>query len=145
MSDSPVVRLTRVLSTNHGTFGVLRAPGWNALSIECPWRDNRRSISCIPNGQYRVAQTYSPRFKRATYQVMHVPDRSGVRIHSGNLAGDRLRGLITHFNGCIGLGVRQGVLSGQRAVLTSGPTVATFESLMGHRDFDLVIDGVAGG
>ena len=136
-----IVRLQRLINSNHGTFGVLRGPGWNALSIECPWLENIRTFSCIPNGKYRVSFTYSPKFKRKMYQVLDVPERSGIRFHAGNLAGDRTKGLMSHFSGCIGLGIRQGVLSGQRAVLTSMPAILTFESLMRREDFDLIIEG----
>lgn len=135
------VRLQRLFTSQHGMFGVWRAPGWSALSIECPWLENIRNVSCIPAGKYRVAMSYSLKFKRRMYEVLDVPERSGIRLHSGNLGGDRTKGLITHFSGCIGLGVRQGVLSGQRAVLISAPTVSTFESLMQHKDFDLIIEG----
>jgi len=136
-----IVRLQRLISGSHGTFGVLRAPGWTALSIECPWINNIRNVSCIPDGQYRVVMSYSPKFRRRMYEILDVPGRSGIRLHGGNLAGDRTKGLITHFSGCIGLGIRQGVLSNQRAVLISQATVSTFESLMQHKDFDLIIEG----
>jgi len=85
--------------------------------------------------------SYSPKFRRRMYEILDVPGRSGIRLHGGNLAGDRTKGLITHFSGCIGLGIRQGVLSNQRAVLISQATVSTFESLMQHKDFDLIIEG----
>ena len=39
----------------------------------------------------------SNRFKRMMWEVLDVPDRAGIRIHSGNYAGDRL----SDSEGCI--------------------------------------------
>jgi hypothetical protein len=64
--------------------------------LELEWKDNAPQVSCIPPGEYRLAWTLSNRFKRHTWQVMDVPGRSGVRIHSGNFAGAKL----TDSEGC---------------------------------------------
>ncbi len=135
-----VAVLQRLQESNHGTFGVLRTPlGFKALSIELPWRENRSNISCIPPGEYKMIWTYSPTFKRMMYIALGTSPRSGIRLHPGNLAGDVLQGLRSHFKGCIGLGARTGVLSGQRAVLTSAPVVAAFQNHMEMKPFKLVI------
>ncbi len=58
--------------------------------LELEWRDNAPQVSCIPPGEYQLKWTLSNRFKRHTWQIMDVPDRSGIRIHSGNYAGAKL-------------------------------------------------------
>ena len=133
-------RLERVKSDVMGTFGRLSTSlGWHAISIEMPWLDNARMVSCIPTGEYLVEWVESPKFRRPTYLVRDVPDRDGIRIHPGNLAGDITRGLISHFNGCIGLGMRLGVLARQRAVMTSAPAVLSFEDHMCRESFILTV------
>lgn len=71
-------------------------------SIELPWRDNAKEVSCIPEGLYPLRWTRSKRFSDLRkkdvwmWEIQDVADRSGVRIHSGNYAGVDL----THSEGC---------------------------------------------
>lgn len=51
---------------------------------------------CIPTGEYSVEITYSPTFKRLM-PLVNVPDRSGIRFHTGNDVHDTI--------GCILVGM----------------------------------------
>ena len=62
-------------------------------TIELPWRDNRRNLSCIPEGRYRLQWSRTRRFKHAL-RLMNVPGRSGILIHAANDAETELRGCI---------------------------------------------------
>lgn len=60
-------------------------------TLELPYRDNQRSISCIPVGEYKVRFRY-PR-ESATRNYLHllvedVKDRSYILFHRGNTAKD---------------------------------------------------------
>jgi len=60
-------------------------------TLELPYRDNQRSVSCIPIGQYKVRMRY-PR-ESATREYLHllvqeVKDRSYILFHRGNTAKD---------------------------------------------------------
>jgi hypothetical protein len=133
-----VATLQREPGDDQGTPGVLVASGlaWNTL--ELPWRQNRRKLSCVPAGRYRCVWVRSPRFGWV-YHVTGVPERTAILIHGGNLAGDATAGWKTHVQGCILLGERRGRLGGQRAVLVSQPAVRRFGSHMGGRPFFLEI------
>lgn len=129
------VRLQRVNDSVHGTLGVLSAPGLDALhTIEPPWRENRRNRSCIPAGAYEVVPHQSPRFGSCLL-VTHVPGRSHVLFHSGNVGGDVEAGFRTHTLGCILPGIHRGELKikgrRQKAVLSSR---AAFRALMRWAD-----------
>lgn len=119
-------RLQRLETSDHGTVGRLSADGLGALfTMEPPWRDNRRSVSCILPGTYRVIPHRSPRFGRCLL-VTDTPGRSHILFHAGNLGGDKSLGLRTHTAGCVLPGLHRGKLktrSGkmQRAVLASRP------------------------
>jgi len=52
-------------------------------SLELPWLNNQRRISCIPLGTYKCKKHRSPKFGR-TLWVQDVPNRSEILIHSGN-------------------------------------------------------------
>ena len=66
---------------------------WN--SLELPWLDNQRRISCIPSGTYKARKHTSPRFGKSLW-LQDVPNRSEILIHRGNFYTDIL--------GCILIG-----------------------------------------
>jgi hypothetical protein len=136
------VYLVRTVTSDQGTEGFLTelTTGFMCRTLELPWRDNKRSISCIPAGQYIVRIRQSPKYGRI-YWVTNVPDRTWILIHSGNVAGDRAKGFRTHVQGCILLGKKHGFLWNQRAVLTSRPTVKSFMRTMNYEPFRINIVG----
>lgn len=136
----PVVYIYRQERSDHGTFGQLRYEDFACYTLELPWRDNQRNISCIPTGEYDVDIRLSPKYGRI-YWVRRVPDRSYILIHSGNWAGDTSKGLKTHVNGCILLGQKKGWLQGQRAILNSRITVRQFMEKLIYEPFTLKILG----
>lgn len=83
-----ILTLKRIASRDDGTFGVLLANGRPiAVTLERPWRDNRKGESCIPVGRYTCVRVNSPRFG-LTWMVSNVPDRSEILFHSGNIFTD---------------------------------------------------------
>jgi len=139
------VYLHREKETMQGTEGILSVPalGFSCFSIELPWRDNQVSMSCIPAGEYECVRYYSNAFKQWLYKVREVEGRSGIAIHSGNVAGAEDKGYKSHSLGCILLGKSRGKLWDQAAVLVSRITVNRFFRLFEQKPFELKIKGVA--
>lgn len=82
------ITLQRIALRPDGTFGVLLADGAPfAVTLERPWRDNRRGESCIPPGDYTCVRVNSPKFG-PTWMVMDVPERSEILFHAGNVFTD---------------------------------------------------------
>ncbi len=104
---------------------------FSSFTLELPWRDNRQNVSCIPAGTYPLVWHESKKHK--AFHVKDVPGRSGILIHSGNLAGDTDKGFKTDSEGCILLGVNRGILYGQRAVLHSRATVGALNNILKDR------------
>jgi len=76
-------------------------------TLELPYRDNQRSVSCIPTGEYKV-RLRLPR-ESATRDYIHllvqdVPNRDYILFHRGNSAKDT-RGCIL-----VGQGSQQDVV-----------------------------------
>ena len=66
------------------------------FSLEKKWLDNRRRVSCIPEGTYKVTRRTSQKFGR--HFILHdVPNRDYILIHKGNFDSDTL--------GCILVGM----------------------------------------
>lgn len=115
----PDILIVREESTDNGTFGILTLKnGFDCHTLELPWRENKRRLSCIPPGKYEAILHRSPKFGNTVW-VQDVPGRSEILIHSGNFAGDRHKGLRTDVDGCILVGKSKGMLFGQPAVLAS--------------------------
>ena len=78
--------------TEKSTIGRLFINGESFCdTLENPWIDNQRSISCIPKGRYKVRLRY-PR-ESATRDYLHllvqdVPNRDWILFHKGNTAKD---------------------------------------------------------
>jgi hypothetical protein len=61
---------------------------WNgdviAKVLELPWKENKRGISCIPPGVYRVIRQPPKEGRPYPYfRLPEVPGRSGILIHRG--------------------------------------------------------------
>ena len=134
------IKLIRFITDKYGTFGKLIAPelGFSCYTAEPPWKDNIRNLSCIPEGSYDVHIRRSPKYGKI-FHVTDVPRRSYILIHSGNYAGDIVKGYKTHTRGCIMLGKTMGILNEQRVVLNSRITIRKFMNLINNEPFKLKI------
>lgn len=136
------VTITRERSIDDGTFGRLHAEILGAVfeceTLELPWRDNQRNVSCIPLGEYVCDWSHSGKFG-GCYRLQDVPGRSGILIHPGNYAGDEQKNLRTNVRGCIMLGMQRSKMSGQEVILQSRHAVDLFSEFMGERSFRITI------
>lgn len=111
-------------------------------TMEPPWRQNARNLSCIPPGHYRVLPHLSPRFGRCLL-VDGVENRTHILFHAGNLGGDRRRGWKSHTLGCILPGMKRGRLNvagvPQRAVLASRTAMRQLLAWADDRPFQLQV------
>jgi hypothetical protein len=86
------LELTRFLKTNAFTAGTLDVDGEILYTLELPWNENERSVSCIPHGLYEVTphgweEGSQVKFKN-TYHIQDVLNRSDILIHVGNWTKD---------------------------------------------------------
>lgn len=60
-------------------------PVFNYKILELPWRDNKRRVSCIPEGEYVVVKM-KPTEKRpyVYFWIKNVPGRDAILMHRGN-------------------------------------------------------------
>jgi hypothetical protein len=105
------------------------------FTLELPWKDNKRNVSCIPEGNFRAFRrktVKNGKYSSETYEVA-VPDRTSVLFHVGNTVEDS--------RGCILLGF---VFDGcRRTILSSGPAVEMFmQILIDQKEFQLKVTKV---
>ena len=97
--------IIRETFTDVSTIGNLYLDGeWLCDTLELPYIDNQRSISCIPAGQYKVRMRLAR--ESATRNYLHllvedVPNRDYILFHIGNSAKDT-RGCVL-----VGIGTKQ--------------------------------------
>lgn len=98
------------------TFGKLSLD-WckhpDIYTIELPWNDNKKSISCIPQGLYNLIPYNSKKYPNV-FKLLNVPGRSDILIHVGNYACEVTVGngtFQTDTEGCIlvGFGIEEGI------------------------------------
>ena len=87
-----------------GTNGALFLNGQLiSFMIELPWQNNKRNISCIPEGRYEVVPRFSKRF-RNHLQVLDIPGRSLILLHPANDAKNDLEGCLAPVSLLSGIG-----------------------------------------
>ena len=84
-----------------GTNGELKLVVCN--TIELPWLQNQRNVSCIPEGRYELRKRFIKKFGLHLL-VVDVPDRSWILIHPANDAKTQLKGCIAPVTQLIGPG-----------------------------------------
>ncbi len=72
------------------------ATDFELCTLENPWLDNERYISCIPKGTYTCKRVDSPKYND-TFEVMDVEGRDHILFHHGNWERNTM--------GCILLGL----------------------------------------
>ena len=83
-------------------------------TLENPWQDNQRNISCIPEGEYPVRLRLARESASRDYLhllVQEVPNRDFILVHRGNFPSQT--------QGCIlvGLGSQQDVVNNSRLAM----------------------------
>jgi len=99
---------------------------YDCQTLELPWKNNKRSISCIPEGEYEVVKRVSPKYGEH-FHVTGVDGRSYILIHKGNY--------YTDIRGCILVGKDLSDINsdGVIDVTHSGDTMADLLGLMPSR------------
>ena len=126
-----MITLDRYKSTPDLTLGRLSMPcGYTCYVLELPWRGNRRSKSCIPDGEYPLRKRRSPVVQRSSggefregYELTCVPDRTYIMIHPGNW--------VRNTDGCLLPGRKPQDIRGELGVPSSR---AVFRELMARLD-----------
>lgn len=106
-----------------------------ALSLERPWLDNQRSLSCIPVGIYKAVRQLSPRFGE-TFWIQDVMGRSEILFHKGNIDDD------TH--GCILVGEQFNPVKDEDGITASAEGFSEFMRIQrGTNEFQIQIKDAA--
>lgn len=135
--ENPIAIIERGVSGKKQVLGDMKCYTAGATkymkTLELPWLDNKKNVSCIPKGTYEVKWTYSGTFKRYTYEIMNVPGRTGIRFHSANH--------YTDLKGCIACGYEYADINkdGTTDIIESKKAIKDLEDFFGKKPFALHI------
>jgi len=101
--------LTRTEQNEYRTIGELRNEFGSLIcyTVELGWRNNKRNVSCIPNGEYIIRRHTSPRFGTCIKVFdkdgkSEVQGRAQILFHLGNFVNYQFNGVVrTDTDGCI--------------------------------------------
>ena len=119
--------IIRLEMTEIVTRGVMLVDGsCKFVTLELPWRNNERNISCIPSGNYGLVPHSGAKYKD-TFRVESVPDRGDIICpHIGNAASDT--------QGCVLLGMQFSDFGIAPAVSYSSRAMGNFRLLTARED-----------
>lgn len=122
--------------TEHATLGSLtfhhspqeglsHSPLDLLYTVELPWRDNQKRISCIPEGTYYCRPRYSDKHENH-FILDDVPGRELILIHVANYTRELL--------GCIAPGLKHADIDSDR-IMDVTSSRAAMERILWHGDY----------
>ena len=135
--ELPTLRITRQTSGFKETLGDFIASNGgsilNGKTLERPWKNNTKNISCIPTGKYVCKWEYSLKYKCNVFRVYDVSGRVGILGHPGNYYYD--------VEGCILCGETHADINKDSIldVTNTRVTLSKIYTLFGGKDFTLII------
>jgi hypothetical protein len=126
MGTLPVISIVREIMDQRGVQGTLRCGVFSCFTLERPWLNNQRRVSCIPAGTYKGRVLPSPRFGIDLPELLDVPGRDQILIHPGNTIDDT--------EGCILIGLDRDE-SEPRIMRSRKALAGLFEALGDAREF----------
>lgn len=134
--------LNRWCNTPYGTFGRIAVSNRFFYTVECPWKDNQKNISCIKPGLYNLTLGIyyhgdGPGGKPdyPAYVLQNVDGHDEVKIHIANY--------FTDVKACIGLGLTIGwdIKRNIPMVVSSGDAYRYFmQTMNGDTEAQLTIN-----
>jgi len=98
------LKLKRIFGNKNKTLGLLRILSDDDIiiddrikTLELPWRDNKKNVSCIPAGIYPIRPIIRPNGDWALL-LENVKNRTAILIHVANYARE--------IKGCIAVGLK---------------------------------------
>lgn len=106
-------------------FDNVQSPLVRLATLELPWKDNQRNISCIPEGTYMCVPRSSVKHG-AHFHLVNVPQRSLILIHVANY--------ISQLQGCIAPGMQHSDINkdGIMDVASSGAAMNIIRRMCWH-------------
>ena len=126
------IKLKRTKYLFNETLGEGQVGDFKFVTLELPWKNNQRRISCIPPGAYKGVKRTSPKYGLHVH-ILDVPGRDLILMHNANY--------VTQLEGCIAVGeeIRDINADGTLDVTNSVKTLKKLVSLLPD-SFTIIIE-----
>lgn len=130
-----IILKRKVLGNQRSLFGILEVHSKNnGIFYFSTVENNDKKIQ---QGTYTISYTPSNKFNRETLEIINVPNRYGIRIHSAN------RGI--ELEGCISVGLVNHQEEIPQQVFFSRHAVTTLEAILCHEEHKITIKDIKNG
>jgi hypothetical protein len=130
-----IILKRKVIGNQRSLFGILEIHSKNnGIFYFSTVENNDKKIQ---EGTYTIGYTPSNKFGRETLQILRVPNRYGIRIHSAN------RGI--ELEGCIAVGLVNHQEEIPQQVFFSRHAVTMLESILCHKEHKITIKDINNG
>ena len=89
------IKLKRTKYLFNETLGEGQVGDFKFVTLELPWKNNQRKVSCIPPGTYKGVKRTSPKYGLHVH-ILDVPGRDLILMHNANY--------VTQLEGCVAVG-----------------------------------------
>jgi hypothetical protein len=103
---------------------------FECFTLELPWKNNQKQISCIPAGIYRIRPRVSAKYGNHLH-ILDVPKRDFILIHEANY--------VHQLQGCIAVGQKLSDLNGD-GLLDTTSSKLTKMRLLEYMDGETTIE-----
>ncbi len=93
-----------------GTLSQFDSGQFICFTLERPWLDNQKDVSCIPSGAYLCSRYTSPHHG-STFIINGVEGRDSILFHKGNF--------VTDSKGCVLVGIGVELVEEEQLILNS--------------------------
>ncbi len=121
--------LQRLPQNGQATYGVLLDGDTKipfAVTLELPWVNNEKNISCIPYGHYNCKRITRPNGD-ITFKILDVKNRTDILFHIANYTSELL--------GCIGIGEAFEILKDGEGIQYSSKGFREFMNKLKGEDY----------
>lgn len=124
--------INRCIKTDKNTLGFVTLTNsrgkiiFNCVSLELPFLENKKQVSCIPTGTYRAVKTKSQKFGDVVL-LKQVRNRESILIHLGNYSKDTLGCILLGKNIEYSVGMAEHYITQSRLTITGFFGVASEE------------------
>jgi hypothetical protein len=90
------ILISRIFSNKNKTLSEITLYSENSVvlakfkGVELPWKENQKSVSCIPANEYIGVAIKRPSNKKYAIHIQNVPTRTAILIHQANRANQLL-------------------------------------------------------